>query len=203
MQIHSSSEGMCEAEVDTLKMKSNRQRKENQKSTELWGKSALSYTGTPYIFRNNWDTTQSRKQTHKWKADQVTFRSLGNHSPAASVTAPLWSLRSFPSRASVTGGLKWSRWEEWLRTMLWPESSHTARAWTGRHFSPPEGCGGGGIIWACLNISVFTRTELHTTYSDNRNPHIFFNHSESSLVSGAHKGKTSAVLEVILPWATS
>lgn len=125
MQIHSSSEGMCETEVDTLKMKSNRPSKENQNSTELWGKSALSYTGTSYIFRNNWDTTQSRKQTHKWKADQdLTFRTLGNHSPAASFTAPLWSLRSFPLM-----GLSQVAWNGvtgkngfWM--MLWPESSH-------------------------------------------------------------------------------
>lgn len=158
MQIHSSSEGMCETEVDILKMKWNRQRKENQNRTELWGKSALSYTGTSYIFRNNWDTTQSRKQTHKWKADQdLTLRSLGNHSPAAaSFTAPLWSLRSFPFMGLCH---RWPEMESLGRTAPgWCSglSPHMARAWAGRHFSPPKGCGGGGIIWAWLNIYLFS-----------------------------------------------
>lgn len=108
-------EGMCETEVDSLKIKSNRQRKENQSSTELWGNqlwvipALLIYAGITGIL-----LSQENKRTNE-KLTKISHSGLSGTTallpPSQLHCGP--SVHS-PSGASVTGGLKWSHWEERL-----------------------------------------------------------------------------------------
>lgn len=108
-------EGMCETEVDSLKMKSNRQRKENQSSTEPWGNQLCV---TPALLICSGITGRLLSQENKRTNEKLTKIS---HSGLLGTTAllPLSQLHCgpsvhSPSWASVTGGLKLSHWEERL-----------------------------------------------------------------------------------------